>query len=89
MPSLREVASTSFYLYPIEIIDIPEDVEAEYDSFSLVAAGNSPIIKNIQDRSIKKGLSSKLCMNFFLGYFRKTSRIPYVEMAQCFRPREE
>ena len=32
------------------------------------------------------GLSSKLCMKIFLGYFRKTSRVPYVEMAQCFRP---
>ena len=32
------------------------------------------------------GLSSKLCMKIFLGYFRKTSRVPYVEIAQCFRP---
>ena len=54
MPSLRKVASRGFFSCPIEIIDIQEDVEADYDSFSLVATKNNPVIKIIQDRAIKE-----------------------------------
>ena len=35
----------------------------------------------VRNLATSLGLSSKLCMKIFLGYFRKTSRVPYVEMA--------
>ena len=54
MPSLRKVDSRGFFSCPIEIIDIQEDVEADYDSFSIGAAKNNPVVKIIQDRSIKE-----------------------------------
>lgn len=60
MPSLRKIDSMGFYSCPIKIINIPEDVEAEYDSFSLIVIQNKPAIKNIQDRAIKKSFNRLL-----------------------------
>ena len=59
----------------------PEEVRKVLAEMS--KRGKTAEVKTLLEKygASKLGLSSKLCMRFFLGHFRKTVRVSHIEVA--------
>ena len=74
MPLLKKVASEGFAnCNNIETINIPENIEAEYNSFSPIAAENNSVIQELQQNLINSHRMQK-----------KMIRLLYLKLARVY-----